>query len=74
MTLVVLSQEEYGSLPPPFTLVPYLPTSFVIDRNGIIQKVHVGVLTHDDLVALFVEGEDYPGPPKASPGTGGEPG
>ena len=67
MTLVVLSQEEYGSLPPPFTLVPYLPTSFVIDRNGIIQKVHVGVLTHDDLVALLVGGEDYQGPPKSPP-------
>ncbi len=65
--LAVLSREEFDALAGPFNIVPFLPTSFLIDRNGVIQKIHIGVVTHDDLVEMLLEGHDYQGAPKAPP-------
>jgi hypothetical protein len=63
--LAVLSREEFDALAGPFNIVPFLPTSFLIDRNGVIQKIHVGVVTRDDPVEMLLEGQDDLGAPKA---------
>jgi peroxiredoxin len=65
--LAVVTPEELEALPEPYTHVPALPTSFLIDRNGIIQKIQIGMVTHNDLVRMLVAGEDYQGEPKAPP-------
>lgn len=60
----IASAEE---LPAPYGVVTYLPTTFFIDRQGIIQTVSVGGL---DLAALRekVLAADYAGPVHPAPG------
>ena len=50
----------------PFSGVPAIPTTFFIDRKGVIQQVAVG---YHDLEALraMALGADYEGAPKPSP-------
>ena len=53
-------------LPAPYNAVTSIPTTFFIDRNGIIQHIAVGYHDFDDLKA-HATGEDYTGEPKAAP-------
>ena len=56
-----------AGLPKPFSSVTAIPTTFFIDRNGIIQDAVVG---YHDLAALkqHALGKDYDGTPKPAPG------
>ena len=54
-------------LPPPFSEVVAIPTTFFIDRKGIIQKISVGYRSLEELKAEAL-GPDYSPPP----GKGGE--
>ncbi len=60
------------NLPMPFGAVDAIPTTFFIDRNGVIQSVLVGSREFDELkreaLAPDYAGEPKPAPPK--PGTG----
>ncbi len=57
-----------GNLPPPFSGLTAIPTTFFIDRNGIIQNAVVG---YHDLAALKQQAlaADYVGTPKPAPGS-----
>jgi hypothetical protein len=33
--------------------VRYVPTSFFIDSEGMIQAIHVGKMSSEDLIAIF---------------------
>ncbi|MBN8247999.1 MAG: redoxin domain-containing protein [Verrucomicrobia bacterium] len=51
---------------PPYDEVKSLPTTFVVDRNGILQKVLVGY--HDlELLREQAVGPDHQGPPREPP-------
>jgi peroxiredoxin len=54
------------SLPRPYVDVTGIPTSFVIDRNGIIQHVLTGYYSEAELKGFATEG-DYTGEIKVSP-------
>ena len=53
-------------LPLPYSGIVSIPTTFFIDRNGVIQDAVVG---YHDLTALrkYALGEDYAGEPKSPP-------
>lgn len=60
------------SLPMPFSAVDAIPTTFFIDRNGVIQSVLVGSREFDELKRHALA-PDYAGKPKSAPrkpGTG----
>lgn len=54
------------SLPAPFDNVMTVPTTFFIDRNGIIQEIAVGYHTLSQLKELATA-SDYMGPRKSAP-------
>ncbi len=54
------------NLPAPYKDVSSIPTTFFIDRNGVIQHIAVGYHDFDDLKAHAV-GKDYAGEPKPPP-------
>jgi cytochrome c biogenesis protein CcmG/thiol:disulfide interchange protein DsbE len=55
-------------LPAPYNDVTSIPTTFFIDRNGVIQEVLVGY--HDlEQLKLHATAEDYEGEPKTQPET-----
>jgi peroxiredoxin len=54
------------NLPSPFSSISSIPTTFFIDRNGIIQNVLVGYHDYDTLKSNSVA-ENYQGEPKAAP-------
>lgn len=54
-------------LPSPYADISALPTTFVLDRNGIIQFVRVGYLSGDQLRATALEAADHEGPIKNAP-------
>jgi len=53
-------------LPEPYALIRAIPTTFFIDRKGIIQKVVVGYHDFEDLKRLAL-GPDYAGESKPAP-------
>ncbi|HEX4999619.1 MAG TPA: redoxin domain-containing protein [Terriglobia bacterium] len=55
-----------GSLPIPYSQVTIIPTTFFIDRRGIIQSVLVGYHDFDDLKEHSMQ-DDYEGEPKTRP-------
>jgi len=61
-----------NALPDPYGKTMTIPTTFVIDRNGVIQDVATGYHDLSELKALATE-MDYTGPikspPKKKPGT-----
>jgi hypothetical protein len=60
------------NLPMPFSEVDAIPTTFFIDRNGVIQSVLVGSRGFDELKKEALA-HDYTGKPKPAPhkpGTG----
>jgi peroxiredoxin len=52
--------------PAPFDAVVALPTTIVIDRRGVIESVHRGVLDYDELVTL-ASAPDALDAPRAAP-------
>jgi peroxiredoxin len=54
------------NLPSPFSEISSIPTTFFIDRNGIIQNVLVGYHDYDTLKASAMA-ENYQGEPKTAP-------
>ncbi len=50
----------------PYSEITSIPTTFVIDRNGLIQNILVGYHDLEDLKKLATA-SDYAGPPKLSP-------
>lgn len=60
------------SLPEPYSLIRHIPTTFFLDRNGIIQRVVVGYHDFDTLQSLALA-EDFQGQPKSSPAAGRSP-
>jgi peroxiredoxin len=55
-----------SDLPAPFDQIDAFPTTFVIDRQGVIQDVLVGY--HDfDVLKSHATGADYTGDPKDAP-------
>ncbi len=50
----------------PYNDVQSIPTTFIIDRNGLIQKVVVGYHDLEELKGLAL-GRDFPGKPKPAP-------
>ena len=63
ITYHIASAKE---LPSPYNDSPSIPTTFFIDRKGVIQKVAVGYHEFDDL-KTFALAEDFQGAPKAPP-------
>jgi len=55
------------NLPAPFKDIQKLPTTFFIDRKGIIQSVSSGTQNFEDLKAK-ASAADFSGEPKAAPG------
>lgn len=55
-------------LPSPFSDVYAVPTTFVIDRKGIIQTVRAGFAAAEELQQMIWEADDYAGPIKPAPG------
>jgi peroxiredoxin len=53
--------------PSPYKDIQYIPTTFFIDRNGVIQSVAVGYNQFDRLKERALAG-DYQGQPKPAPG------
>ncbi len=53
-------------LPAPYNDTPAIPTTFFIDRKGVIQKVAIGYHEFEDLKALALA-EDFQGEAKAQP-------
>lgn len=53
-------------LPPPYANVTAIPTTFFIDRNGILQSVVVGYHDYDHLKKLALA-EDWQGEPNRPP-------
>ena len=51
-----------GTLPPPFGDVRRIPTSFIIDRNGIIQFVR-GYMYAEEIETLLWQAERRPAAP-----------
>lgn len=64
--LVSLPKEKEEVLPAPFSEIKFVPTTFFIDRNGIIQNVLVGALSFRKL-KRFAQASDYTGPIKVEP-------
>ncbi len=63
ITYLMVSASE---LPAPFNQIDAFPTTFVIDRQGVIQDVLVGY--HDfDVLKSHATGADYTGEPKSAP-------
>jgi len=59
-------------LPAPYKDVSGIPTTFFIDRKGVIQNVFVGY--HEfDVLKKHALGEDFEGEPKSPPDEGGSP-
>jgi peroxiredoxin len=59
-------------LPAPYKNVSGIPTTFFIDRKGIIQNVFVGY--HEfDVLKKHAQGNDFEGEPKTSPDEGTAP-
>lgn len=58
--LVSVPKEQ---LPEPYSDVLAVPTSFVLDRKGVIQFVHTGYVTSDQLKATTWDADDYKGAP-----------
>jgi len=58
-------------LPEPYSDVLAVPTSFVLDRKGVIQFVHTGYVTAAQLKATTWDADDYEGAPREP--SGGEP-
>jgi peroxiredoxin len=54
------------NLPSPYCNVMAIPTTFFIDRNGVIQNVLVGYHSLQDLTS-YASGPDYEGTPKKEP-------
>ncbi|MCC6153726.1 MAG: TlpA family protein disulfide reductase [Candidatus Hydrogenedentes bacterium] len=52
--------------PKPYSDVPGIPTTFVVDKNGVIVAIEVGAHSYRGLTAL-AELPDYPGEPKPAP-------
>lgn len=59
----IVSWEE---LPAPFGLAVSLPTTFFIDRNGVIQKILTGYYGID-VLRTYATYEDFDGTPKPTP-------
>jgi peroxiredoxin len=59
----VVSDDE---LPSPYGLIHSIPTTFFIDRNGVIQEVFEGYHDYDDLRAAALS-EDFSGEVLTSP-------
>lgn len=57
---------DLSKLPPPFSAVQSLPTTFVIDRNGVIVAVEIGYHRYDELERL-AKLPEYSGPVKTPP-------
>jgi thiol-disulfide isomerase/thioredoxin len=55
-----------SNLPPPFKGIPSIPTTFFIDRHGIIQKIDVGYHDYSTLKADAL-GPDWSGPARSQP-------
>jgi peroxiredoxin len=49
-----------ASAPAPFDGVRAIPTNVFIDRQGIIRDVHVGALSHAQILAKATAGDDEP--------------
>jgi peroxiredoxin len=64
MNYPVASAEK---LPSPYDDVTAIPTTFFIDRKGVIQAVFVGYHDFAELKANALA-KDYEGPPKTAPG------
>jgi peroxiredoxin len=62
-----VASVERGRLPKPYSQVLAVPTSYVIDRNGIIQFARAGLLPSDELERLVWDAPDVATAPKAPP-------
>lgn len=56
------------ALPSPYSDVFAYPTTFVVDRNGIIQTVRAGYVMAAELQQMIWEAPDYDGPAQSPPG------
>jgi len=54
------------NLPPPYSDIQSIPTTFFVDRKGVIQTVAVGYHDYDDLKKEALAA-DVPGEPKPAP-------
>lgn len=57
---------EVSNLPPPYNEITAIPTTFFIDRNGVIQFIVEGYEDHDTLRELATS-DDYSGPTLTEP-------
>lgn len=58
--------SEDSALPAPYADVQAIPTTFVIDRNGVIQSVHQGYIELEELRRLALA-DDFEGEPRSAP-------
>lgn len=63
---VVFPIASAGNLPLPYSLVSAIPTSFFIDRNGVIQFVTFGARGYDRLAEMALA-DDFAGEVRQSP-------
>lgn len=61
-----------ANLPLPYGGITAVPTTFVLDRNGVIQSVRSGYIGADELREIIWEADDYGGEVKAPPPGAGE--
>lgn len=61
-----IASAKSSSLPPPYSDIQAIPTTFFIDRHGVIQTVAVGYHDYNDLKNDALA-PDYQGLPKAAP-------
>jgi thiol-disulfide isomerase/thioredoxin len=57
-----------GDLSSPYADIRSIPTTFFIDRQGVIQKIFVGYHDYGDLRETALS-EDYAGEPREAPAT-----
>lgn len=62
LSYALIADDSLGA---PFGTPPALPTTFFIDRNGVIQSTHVGYMELDELKAQAL-GPDFAGAPQAT--------